>query len=144
MRTKKAICTILILGFSISVFFGYLVLRTISLRDSKIVVAKPYGGIRLSSNQVLNAEYRAETGSIADDMSLANDHYFVHNDVTNAIKYFEWAASRGSKPAAFNLGQIYSGDPRVLDLKQAQYWYTIAQKLGDKEASEKLQEINSN
>lgn len=115
--------------------------RTISINNKPVYITDPYQGVRLDPNQISNAIVQAKSGSVKDAMNLANHYYFVQSDITNAIEYLKLGAKFGSADAAFNLGQVYSSDPRVRDLKEAKYWYTVAQKLGDKIAPEKLKEL---
>lgn len=140
---KRSVAVLTLAFISMFLICLFILRRSPPSDEPRTLVSEPYSGIRLNPNQFSNAVLRAEAGSITDAMSLADDYYFANNDVTNGIKYLKQAANEGSKIAAFNLGQLYSTDLRIRDLKESEYWYTIAKNLGDTMATEKIKNLQS-
>ena len=140
MKTPRFFIPIFGISIGALLYCSWLFRKSVSPNE-KLIVAEPYQGIRMESEQISRAVIQAQNGSVQDAIILANHYYFVQRDLTNAIKYLKIAAEHGSADAAFNLGQVYSTDTRPRDLNEAKHWYGIAEKLGDNMASEKLDKL---
>lgn len=109
--------------------------------DGKLAIM-PQRLIGLSTQDFQTVVHAAErSNDVGSAVELADYYGYVADDPVMRIKYLQIAAKHRDVVSQYNLGFIYSFDPRVKDSTKGKYWLEVAAKSGDEMAKSLLKEM---